>query len=379
MDPKRYIFFGILIFLMLAQTESAFAQEPENPIGQEQFLQSTDTERRAKAALRFRELALAEERARQIEKPRIPFLDKFDMAVSYLESLDRNANYDSDHKRDWTQQITVDTYFQDAPFARMRYQFDYHLDTALHARFPANDSFIQETGGRTDLQLNEKLILDTSYHWGYFRYPDSTLSSYFRSRVITGLKHYLFKTTRIYHRPNFTWELKNYRYRKARITLNDVAVNTDTKREDIVYRLDHEIGLEPYKTVRLVVHNQWGFNESNDAHQDFYDYSYFRTSQLLSASYKKWYVFSGFQFQRNNFTARRQLGTAEAEDLPIVFGGIFYSLSRYLSLGFNATYFKSDSNFPDLEYQGATFTLGAYSNFKPSDLLKTSSKLFHLN
>ena len=355
---------GIVLFSLRLD-----AITPDEITREEQLLQRTADDRREKAVLRFRELALAEAEASKTKPLQERLIDKFDIALSYLESLDRNANYDSAHKRDWTQQMIFQTLFKDIPLSWMRYQVDYRMDTSLHQHFSPNDSFIQEMGGRVDIRLHKKLIWDNDYHWGYFRYPDATTSSYFRNKIVTGLKHYPFKTSRIYHRPNFTWELKNYRYRLARVTISQTAVNTDSKREDIVYRLDHEIGIFPYKTISVVVHNQLGFNESNDAHQDFYDYQFFKTSQVISGSWKKWYAYAGFQFQRNNFTARQLIGTAEAEDLPLVYGGIYYTFNRFLSLGFNTIYFKSDSNYPDLEYQGATFTLGAYTNFKPSDLM----------
>ncbi|MBI3314030.1 MAG: hypothetical protein HYZ83_07325 [Candidatus Omnitrophica bacterium] len=361
-----------LVFLLLLP-RYVHALTPEEEIQQEKITQRTDEERLQRAGLRFRELALAEQTAQAPSKKR--FIDKFDMALAYLESFDRNANFDSAHKRDWTQQITFNTYFRDVPFSWMRYQIDYRLDTSLHQHFAANDSFIQEIGGKTDFKLHKNFFLDTAYHLSYYRYPSATQSSYWRNQVIVGLKHYPFATRRIYHRPNFTWEHRDYVYKKARVTLDGNAVNTDTKRKDSIYRIDHEIGLDPWKTIHVVVHNQIGFNESNDQHQDFYDYDYFKTSQMISGSYKKCYLFSGFQFQRNNYTARQQQGTAEAEDLPTVFGGIFYTVSKHLSVGFNASYFHSDSNYPDLEYGGATFTLGFYSNFKPAEIFDYASRL----
>ncbi|MBI3307461.1 MAG: hypothetical protein HYZ84_06635 [Candidatus Omnitrophica bacterium] len=368
--------FLMLYFLLLAMPSILFALTPEEEVKQEQVIQRSEEERRQRASLRFRELSLAEEQAALQTRPsKKRFIDKFDVSFSYLESFDRNANFDSAHKKDWTQQMTLNAYFRDVPFSWMRYQIDYRLDTALHQHFEANDSFTQEIGGKTDFKILKSLFLDTAYHVGYFRYPSSTQSSYLRHQVIAGLKHYPFRTQRFYHRPNFTWEYRDYRYRKARTTVDGLAVNTATRRRDITYRIDHEIGIDPWKTTHLVVHNQIGFNDSNDGHQDFYDYAYFRTSQILSGSYKKWYAFSGFQFQHNNYTARQQQGTAESEDLPTVFGGIFYTLSKYLSVGFNASYFSSDSNYPDLEYSGATFTLGFYSNFKPSEILDKAHKI----
>lgn len=375
---KEYFLITLLLFhfLLFLIPSTASALTPDEQVKQEQVVQRTEEDHRQRAALRFRELALSEEQSAQQARPsQKRFMDKFDMALSYLESLDRNANFDSAHKRDWTQEITWNAYFRDVPFSWMRYQIDYRMDTNRHQHFAANDSFTQEMGGKSDFKLHKDFFLDTAYHWGYFRYPSSTQSSYWRNQVIAGLKHYPFATRRIYHRPNYTWEFRNYVYRKARITVGGNATDTTFGRLDSIHRLDHEIGIDPWKTLHLGVHNQIGFVESNDQHQDFYDYDYFRTSQVLSGSYKKWYVFSGFQFQHNNYTARQQQGTAQSEDLPTVFGGIFYTLSKYLSLGFNASYFSSDSNYPDLEYGGATFTLGFYSNFKPSEIVDAVGRL----
>lgn len=358
-----------LLFWAPLPTAEGQNEQPEDVVAQEQVLQRQEGERRQKAVLRFRELALAEARA-QAAIHRKKFLDKFHLSLAYLESFDRNANFDSTHKSDWTQQIIFRPSFRDVPFPWMRYQIYYRLDTSLHAKIPENDSFLQEIGAEADFRLHRRLFLDTNYNIAYYRFPQSSQSSYWHNEMTVGLKHIPFHTPRFYHRPNFSWELRDYRYRKARVTVAGSAINTNSDRQDIIYRLDHEIGMDPFKTVNIVVHNQIGFSESNDAHLDFYDYAYYRTSQVISASYKKWYVFAGFQFQRNNYSARRSLGTAEREDLPTVFGGIFYALSRHINLGFNAVYFKSDSNFPELEYQGATFTLGIYSQFRPSEIME---------
>src|SRR3989338_4439788 len=99
---------GIVLFSLRLD-----AITPDEITREEQLLQRTADDRREKAVLRFRELALAEAEASKTKPLQERLIDKFDIALSYLESLDRNANYDSAHKRDWTQQMIFQTLFKD--------------------------------------------------------------------------------------------------------------------------------------------------------------------------------------------------------------------------------------------------------------------------
>lgn len=367
----------MVLLLICAHARLGLTMGPDeqphvDPLSLEQIAESSEK----KTRLRFHELVMAEKQARDEGEEK--FLDRFRLSFAYLETFDRNANYDASHQHDWTQQIIFATYYEDHLSPRLKYGLSYKMDTGLNARFSQNDSFVQEIGARSKLRISEPFQLDAAYYLSYYRYPDSTSSSFWSQRANTGLIHYPFKTKRIYHRPNFTWEFRQYRYQKERIDLEDTAVDTDNPRHDVRYTLGHEMGLNPYQSIELTVENKLGFHDSNDRFIDFYDYDFFRTSELITGAYQKWYAIVGFQFERRNYSSRNLLGTAEKEDLPMVYGGLYYALTSKMSLGFNAVYFKSDSNYPDLEYQGATFTLGVYLNFKPSEL-KPSQMAEHVS
>lgn len=344
------------------------AEETEEALERKDNVHDFEMKREA-ALLRFRDLALAEEKAQQEEVKSQRFLNKLTFNINYMNSLDRNANFDSAHKRDWTSQINLMTTFQDTWSRWLRYTLRYAMNTGLHQHFERNNTFLQELTTAADIKLHPRLFADTSYAAAYSRFPGSTQSSYWRHRVRLGLKHYPFQTRRFFQRPNYTLEFRDYVYRKARITVNNRSHNTLFDRKDVMHRLEYEVEINPFKTFKINTRHQLGFVDSNDQHLDYYDYDYFRSAHTLSFLYKKIYVFAGFQFQRNNYHARRRIDTAQREDLPSTYGGIFYLLHSHLSIGFNASYFKSDSNFPELEYQGATFTLGIYTNFKAGDLM----------
>ncbi|MDP3920254.1 MAG: hypothetical protein Q8R76_05560 [Candidatus Omnitrophota bacterium] len=374
---SRKTFIGIVLLALgvvcLEPSRPGFAAEAAEQEQQDRVVGQQD--RREQAMFRFRELALADEKAVQQKAMEERLLNKIRFSFAFIESFDRNANLDSAHKRDLTQEINFFTTFTDIAFKRLRYQIRYSLNTALHQHFSKNDSFRNDIRGKIDYKINKSLLLDSDYDIQYARFQKSTQSSYWRHRVRVGLEHSPFDTRRISHRPNFTYEYKDYVYRKARITspgTTTSTINTPNDRKDSIYRIGHEIKIEPFKLLRIVSENEVGFNQSNDQHQDFYDYQYFKTSHTASVSYEKWYTFAGFQFQRRNYHGRRFNTTSSAqwEDLPALYGGIFYAFSEYINLGFNASYVKSDSNFPDLEYQGSTFTLGVYTSLKASEIFE---------
>lgn len=372
MLKKNLFSFSVILYLLFYWTYQISALE----IGERTLIEKPDFQdatKRLKEArvLRFRELVEAQ---REEQKS---FFDRIDISVASVQNFDTNANFDTKNEHDGNSQLLFLATMKGPPVKWGSYSFSYNLDTSFPDRFPENTTFIQHAGVDVEVNLHKHLTLDSSYYMAYYSFPHFFESNYLSNQATVGFKHTPFESRKFYHRPHFSWELRNYRKQKDRFTDSATgnALISASERRDIEYTLGYEIGIDPAPWMNVTIDTQLGFNNSNDAHLDFYDYQYFRPSIMVNFLHQRWYSYIGAQYERKAYSSRFLTISSQRDLLTMLYGGVFYSFTPKTSLGATVIYYNNDSNDGDFEYHGFTASLGVYTNFELSSITNRIAKL----
>ena len=289
------------------------------------------------------------------------FMDKLDLHYGVNEGYERNVPLDSSHKGSFFTNQNLGIGYTDHIKNTFVYRLGYNLHSQIYGKFSDHDILAQTFSVETALKLiPHYLYLETDYHDRIFRRQHTPLDDYNENEVKIGLKNYLIKDT-LYQKPSYIFRHDGYDKFKARDAQGTHGLKD---RMDNINAFDHEIGIHFLKHGLLRIHNQIGWADSNDQFLDFYDYSYYQVTPVLTWHLtEKCLLLTGFLFQHNNYDGRAVYGTAEKENLYSTFGGIYYNFNQYMTWKFNTTYTKSDNNVPELEFGDASFSTGLEFNF----------------
>ncbi len=296
---------------------------------------------------------------KQAERPAKKLLDKFEFNYAALEGYDRNMKLNSTHKSSLFTDQYLSVGYLDHFKKFMAYRFFYRLRRMDNYKFGDENLMNHDFQAQSSIKLIPGLYLEPEYKFSISRKPHEPVADYDKNEVKVGMKHFLYKDI-LFHKPSYIFIRRDYQKFSARLPF-DVDIPSGRHRRDDVNALDYEIGVHPMKNMLFQIHNQVGRSDSNDQFFDFYDYTYYQVTPVLTWQVtQKIFLVLGYQFQRNNYDDRAIHGRAEAEDISTAFGSIFYQLNRYASLGFHAVYVHNDSNVPELEYDDSIFSIGLH-------------------
>jgi len=301
------------------------------------------------------------ERKRKQKPEAKTFMDKLDLHYGVNEGFDRNVKLDSSHKRDFYTAQSVGVGYTDHIKNTFIYRLGYNLHHKGYYKFADRRLLDQTFSAETALKLiPHHLYLETDYRYRILRRQHTPLSDFNGNEIKIGLKNYIIKDT-FYHKPSYLFFHNDYRKFKARNAQGEHGLKV---RRDNINAFDEELGLHLPHHFLIRVHNQIGHSDSNDQFLDFYDYSYYQVTPIISwEPTDKWLVLTGFFFQHNNYNERAVYGTAEKENLYSAFGSVFYHFNPHVTWSFDCFYIKSDTNVPELEFEDASFSTGLHFHF----------------
>ncbi len=330
--------------LTQAQTNAARIEEQQNVEGIKKMKRNM-----------FREQQLKQKPASKT------FIQKFDFHYAVLEGFDQNVPVDPEHLKGsfFTKQKAA-VGFTDHIKNIFIYRLSYALGHTYYYKFSELNILNQNFHAETALKLLPNIFLETGYGYEIFRRQHTHLANYNGNEVKVGLKHYLIRD-KLYHKPSYIFHHHGYGKFKVR---NAEGVPGLRDRKDNFNAFDYEVGMYVYHRLLIRVHNQFGRNNSNDQFKDFYDYSYYSVTPIVSWHLSKdWLLVGGFHYQLNHYDDRNIHGSAERENLYSFFGGVYYQINKYLTWSANAIYIQANSNVPELEYKDPIYSTGFHLHF----------------
>ena len=289
------------------------------------------------------------------------FIQKFDFHYAAMEGFDQNVRLDPDHlKQSFYTKQTVAVGFTDHIKNIFIYRLSYGLNHTYYYNFSDLNILRQNFNAETALKLLPNLFLETGYRFEMFRRQHESFADYNGNQVKVGLKHYLIKD-QLYHKPSYIFRHHGYGKFEAR---NAEGVPGSEDRDDNLNAFDYEIGWYLFHHVFIRLHNQFGRNNSNDQFKDFFDYSYYSVTPIVSWHVtKKWLLTGGFHYQYNHYDDRNLHGSAEREHVSSFFAGTFYQINQYLTWNMGCIYTQANSNIPELEYKDPIYSTGFHLHF----------------
>ncbi len=303
----------------------------------------------------FQEQPLAEKTAPKT------FIQKFDFHYAAMEGFDQNVRLNPDQlKGSFYTKQEVAAGFTNHIKNIFIYRLSYSLNHTYYYKFSGLNILNQHFNAETALKLLPNLFLETGYRFEIFRRQHESFADYNGNQVKVGLKHYLIKD-KLYHKPSYIFRHHGYGKFEAR---NAEGVPGSKDRKDNLNAFDYEIGMYLFHQVLIRLHNQFGRNDSNDQFKDFFDYSYYAVTPIVSWHVtKKWLLTGGFHYQYNHYDDRNLHGSAEREHVYSFFAGTYYQINQYLTWNVDCVYVQADSNIPELEYKDPIYSTGIHLHF----------------
>ena len=291
--------------------------------------------------------------------PAKEILGKFEFNYAALEGYNRNVRLNSTHKGSFFTDQFLSVAYLNHVKKNLFYRLIYRFRSLNDYKFGDENLMAHNFQVQSSIKLLPNFFLEPEYRFDISRRPHEPAADFDRNEVKVGLKHFLYKDI-LYHKPSYLFAHHHYEKFRARLPF-DQDIPSSHLRADNENAFDYEIGFHPHKNILFQVHNQIGRNDSNDQFFDFYDYSYYRVTPLVTwHTTKKATLIAGFSFQRNNYDDRAIHARAEAEDISTLFGSIFYQLNPHAALGLHWLYVHNDSNVAELEYDDSIFSIGLH-------------------
>lgn len=199
--------------------------------------------------------------------------------------------------------------------------------------------------------------MDLDYNF----YP-STADSTYRQLKWTGRVRQNFFGS-LFQQVQYEWFDRNYVHKRAR----DGASNaTLTRRIDMRNRLRYKVG-GTVKKALLTVENEYYWNESNDARDDFYDYQVWKMTTSASGNItEKLYASLSYAYEQKNYSAHHVSGIdAEAryDSKYTLSSSLSYDLNNTWKVGYDFTYDHLGSNDPTGEFDNAKHAMKVTAHF----------------
>ena len=196
--------------------------------------------------------------------------------------------------------------------------------------------------------------LDLEMEVGDLLFPSSSVHNYRWLRPSVGAQQEL--PGGFLHAGQLDWQIRKYGSQKAK---SGSGAETLDDRVDTRPRVRYEIG-NAWKRTVAKVRQEWYWNDSNDARNDFYDAQGYKvTASLRQKITKKLLADIGYSFERRNYRKRPVTGiTSEAryDDTHTWSLSGLYELNETWRIGSSFSYRFLDSNDPTGEYVDATIT-----------------------
>ena len=196
--------------------------------------------------------------------------------------------------------------------------------------------------------------LDLETEVGDLFFPSSSVHNYRWLRPSVGLRQDLLAG--FFHGARAEWQIRRYGSQKAR---DGAGAETLDARVDTRYRVRYEAGTAWKRTVAKI-RQEWYWNDSNDARNDFYDAQDYKvTASLRQEITQRLSADASYSFERRNYRKRPVAGiTAEAryDDTHTWSIGGTCKINRTWQVGSAFGYRFLDSNDPTGEYVDATIT-----------------------
>lgn len=299
-----------------------------------------------------------------IETIKYLFMDSDkDLFFAYLWGYDTNVYLDHDKEYgDVFQQMFLEPTLSYPIDGQLTVKAGYELMTLFYIA-EEQVSFIRNgirLGAAYD--INEDLDLTADYRWGATEYLHGEENDFFDHKLKTRLRHALpFEEapfTNMYHALSHEVMFKDY---AARHTRTATAALDNARREDWRNTVEYEIGkFFPKDLFKVKI--QYYFNNSSEMYLHFYDYDSFKTTVSLTHLFTDdIFGYVSFSRQRRDFRSRSitaDTASLEWDRTYVVTTGVYYNMTKNLSLVANYTYRQNWSNEPAQEYEGSLFSWG---------------------
>ena len=199
--------------------------------------------------------------------------------------------------------------------------------------------------------------MDLDYNF----YPATADSSYRQIKPVIRIRQNLLGSA--FHQFQYEWFARHYTHKRAR---NGGGSATLTRREDVRNRLRYKVGAT-VKQALLTVENEYYWNESNDASDDFYDYQVWKITNSISGNVtEKLYESGSFAYEQKNYGAHHVSGiNPEARyDGKYTFStSVSYDLNKTWKLGYDYTLDHLASNDPTGEFDNIKHAVKLTAHF----------------
>ena len=277
-------------------------------------------------------------------------------------TIETNPTLDSSHKGDLSFEEDGDIGIRWRWFSRLNQDAGYRITNVNYVELRDNN-YVDHTPYST-LRLTpfKWLRLTSGYEFDGLSYYENRGSSSDGHRVYAQARH-LLPWWGLYQQFGWNHTYRRYSVKHAR---DGGGNDTDDARHDTKHALHYEIGVRVWKTL-VSVRQEGAENYSNDAFQDYYNYQSYKVRSTVAREFwKKWQGTGTFSFERKNY-AQRQVSSAAAiaeSDNTFSYGlGLTYDLSPNVSLTYNYSRKKLDSNTPSSEYTDTTNQFGLSASF----------------
>ncbi len=226
----------------------------------------------------------------------------------------------------------------------------------------SNASLITNTfGAGTDYKINKNWKLSTRYRFSLAELPHSSGDDFMDNSLELKLAQKL--PQKIFHSLGYELMYKNYQQRKLRTS---GMIYSEKEREDERHTVAYEIG-KYFPDDLLKIKFQYYNNDSNDAYLKYYDYDSYKIGASLTHIFNK-KLFGSFSFSRQwrDFRSRTisvDSNFKEWDRTYLSVLGLYYNITKQLTLGLNYTYRQNCSNEPLENYSGSLTSVSTSYKF----------------
>lgn len=287
---------------------------------------------------------------------------KFSGEVSEAIAYETNPSTSSSHKGDTSEETSTYLTLSKKLAPTLDWSSSYSGSYLKYVNYGDGD-YTDHTLTATKLRWQPRRTwrLEQWTEFEYNFYPAALSSTYRNFKVAGRLRQNLFDTW--YHQAQYEYFIRDYVSKKAR---DGAGADTRNTRLDARNRIRYKVGTTVNKAL-CSVENEFYWNNSNDARNDFYDYDVWKiTGSASGNATKKLYVSGTFAFERKNYRARKVTGiNAEAryDDKYTLGSSATYDLNDTWRLAYGLTFDHLGSNEPTGEYDNAKHSLTVTAKF----------------
>jgi opacity protein-like surface antigen len=288
-----------------------------------------------------------------------------DGEFKYLASLtlgyDNNVWLNSRRDGDGYMQLFFRPTFTSALNDKLDGILEYELMSLIYMT-ESNASLITNTlGAGVDYKINKDWKLSTMYRFSSTELVHTGKDDFLDNSLELKLAQKL--PDKFFHSLGYELMYKNYRQRKLRTS---AMLDSYKERADERHTAAYEIGKYfPSDLVKLKF--QYYNNDSNDAYLKYYDYDSFKLGISLTHIFnKKYFCSASFSEQWRDFRSRTislDSNTQEWDKTYLAALGIYYNLSKKMTIGLNYTYRQNCSNEPLENYSGSLTSVSTSYKF----------------